>query len=111
MFTIFQTLDSVSKKAADFLRKVGVPNVTIEKFSQKQEGAEEIESRIIAVDDLPVWEIYKKGGKILQRGIKINGKNNRNAYAYFTHIHAQVMLEDFTQKNKIIEDDSKFSLF
>ena len=44
MFAIFQTLDNVSKKAADFLTGVGVPNVTIEKFSQKQEGEEETEN-------------------------------------------------------------------
>ena len=111
MFTFFKTLDSVSKKAADFLMGVGVPNVTIEKFSQKQEGVEELESRIIAVDDLPVWEIYKKGGKILQRGIRINEKNNFDAYAHFIHIRAQTRLEDLAQKDRIEEDDSMFSLF
>lgn len=98
MFTIFKTLDNVSKKDADFLREVGVPNVTIEKFSQKQEGSGEIEFRFIAVDDFPIWEIYEKDGKILQRGIKINGKNSFNAYAHFIHIRAQAMLEDFAQK-------------
>ncbi len=99
MFAIFQTLDNVSKKAADFLTGVGVPNVTIEKFSQKQEGEEETEGRIISVDDFPVWEIYKKDGKILQRGTKIGGKNF-NVYAHFIHIRAQAMLEDFAQKTK-----------
>lgn len=105
MFAFFKTLDRVSKKETDFLEEMGVPNVTISKFSYKQES-EDVESRIIAVDDLQVWEIYKQGGKILQRGLKLDERSNFNAYKYLMGRHAQRMLEIFVQESSNMVDES-----
>jgi len=106
MFAFFKTLDRVSKKAADFLREKGIDNVTIKKFSYKQEGVGEIESRIIMVDDLQVWEVYKKGGKILQRGLKFDEKSYPNAYAFIVPKSAQRMLEMLAQEDSKTVDES-----
>lgn len=112
MFAFFKTLDNVSKKDVDFLKNMGVLDVTIEKFSQKQEGAAEIESRIIVVGDSHIWEVYKQDGKIMQRGLRLDKKSYTDAYAYLVPRSAQRRLAMFVaEENKMIEEDSIFSLF